>query len=35
LNAFLQFERYFLPILGPPRHNLTGGVQLTFFPHKP
>jgi hypothetical protein len=35
LNAFLQFERYFLPILGPPHHVLTSGVQFTFFPNKP
>ena len=32
MNALLQFERYFVPILGPPRHNLTAGLQFTFFP---
>jgi hypothetical protein len=32
LNVFAQFERYFLPVLGPPRHDLTAGLQITFFP---
>jgi hypothetical protein len=32
LNAFAQFERYFLPVVGPPEHDLTVGLQITFFP---
>jgi hypothetical protein len=32
LHAFAQYERYFLPVVGPPRHDLTVGLEITFFP---
>jgi hypothetical protein len=32
LNASAQYERYFLPVVGPPRRDLTAGLQITFFP---
>ncbi|HMJ60950.1 MAG TPA: capsule assembly Wzi family protein, partial [Bryobacteraceae bacterium] len=31
-NVFVQYERYFLPVLGPPRNDLTVGLEITFFP---
>ena len=30
LKEFAQYERYFVPILGPPRHDFTAGLQITF-----
>jgi capsule assembly protein Wzi len=32
LNVFAQLERYFLPVLGSPRRDLTAGLQIAFFP---
>jgi hypothetical protein len=31
-TAFVQFERYYLPILGGPRKDVAAGLQLTFYP---
>jgi hypothetical protein len=28
----LQYERYFLPVLGAPRHNIAASLQFTLFP---
>jgi hypothetical protein len=32
VNAFTQYERYFVPILGNPQHGIAAGVQVTFYP---
>lgn len=31
-TAFVQYERYFIPALGPPHTDVTGSLQITFFP---
>jgi hypothetical protein len=32
VRAFTQYERYFVPILGNAQHNVTAGLQMTFYP---
>jgi Capsule assembly protein Wzi len=32
VTAFGQYERYFVPILGSPRRDITAGMQVTFYP---
>ena len=32
VNAFGQYERYFVPILGRPRHDIATGIEVTFYP---
>ena len=32
VNAFTQYERYFVPILGNPQHGIAAGLQVTFYP---
>lgn len=32
VSAFAQYERYFIPLLGPPRRNVAAGFQVTFYP---
>ncbi|MBV8863854.1 MAG: capsule assembly Wzi family protein [Acidobacteriaceae bacterium] len=31
-SPLLQFERYFIPVFGPPKTNLSVGLQITFSP---
>jgi hypothetical protein len=31
-TAFVQYERYFVPILAGPRRDVAAGVQFTFYP---
>jgi hypothetical protein len=31
-TAFIQYERYFIPILAGPRKDVAAGVQFTFYP---
>jgi PAS domain-containing protein len=31
-NAFIQYERYFVPVLGGPRRDVVAGMQFTFYP---
>jgi hypothetical protein len=31
-DAFVQYERYAIPVLGDPKRNMTTGLQLTFYP---
>jgi Capsule assembly protein Wzi len=31
-SPFLQFERYFIPVLGAPRRDLSVGFEVTFYP---
>ena len=32
LGAWLQAERYYVPLLGAPRHDIAGSLQITFTP---
>lgn len=32
VNAFGQYERYFVPVLGGPHRDVTAGLQVTFYP---
>lgn len=32
MTAFVQFERYFIPVLGGPQTNLSASLQFTFNP---
>lgn len=32
LSLFNQYERYYIPILGRPQHDVSTGMQLTFYP---
>ncbi|MGA8598507.1 MAG: capsule assembly Wzi family protein [Bryobacteraceae bacterium] len=31
-TGFVQYERYFIPVLGGPRRYVTAGLQFTFYP---
>jgi capsule assembly protein Wzi len=31
-NGFIQYERYFVPVLGGPRRDFVAGMQFTFYP---
>lgn len=31
-TGFVQYERYFIPVLGGPRRDVTAGLQFTFYP---
>lgn len=31
-TGFLQYERYFIPVLGDPKRDFTAGLQFTFYP---
>jgi hypothetical protein len=31
-TALVQYERYFIPILGGPKRNIAVGFQFTFYP---
>ena len=31
-NAFVQYERYFVPVLGGAKRDVVAGMQLTFYP---
>lgn len=31
-SPLIQFERYFIPVLGPAKQDLVVGVQMTFYP---
>lgn len=31
-TAFVQFERYFIPVLGGPQTNVSASLQFTFNP---
>jgi hypothetical protein len=31
-KGFLQYERYFVPVLGGPRRDIAAGIQFTFYP---
>jgi hypothetical protein len=35
IEAQVQGERYFIPLLGPPKINLSFGLQVTFSPKNP
>ena len=32
LDSSLQFERYFIPLLGGPRHDLAATIRMTYLP---
>ena len=31
-NGFIQYERYFVPVLGGPKRDVVAGMQFTFYP---
>jgi Capsule assembly protein Wzi len=33
-SAFVQYERYFVPVLGGPRTDVAASLQFTYYPHK-
>jgi hypothetical protein len=34
MDAFLQYERYLIPVVLPTaQHNVTGQIQLRYTPH--
>jgi hypothetical protein len=32
-DFFMQYEKFYVPLLGPRRNNLSGSVQLTWEPN--
>lgn len=33
-SAFVQYERYFIPVLGAPRTDMAASLQFTYYPHR-